>query len=338
MTIEKIVSNNRILVVLILLGSAIRLLLIPLPGFKIDVGDWFAWTIRLNEVGYSKFYSTQVFSDYTPGYMYVLGLLGIIKNVFQINDVGFYILLKLPAVFIDIALGVLIYTITINSSKFYRLLAASLIFLNPALIFNSSIWGQIDSILAFFILLTIYYLKKEALILSSLTLGLAFIIKPQTIAIFPVFAFFLMKSFNVKKFLKLSLPFLSIILILSFPFFQNNALIQLINLIFNTSKQYPYTSLFAYNFWGFISFWINDGTIWNGLSYQLWGYILFGIYWLMLSYFYFKKNLSLYTLSALALLGFYFLPTRVHERYLYPALVFLIVLIGINRSKVLFIF
>jgi len=43
-------------------------------------------------------------------------------------------------------------------------------------------------------------------------------------------------------------------------------------------------------------------------------------------------------MSALATLGFYFLPTRVHERYLYPSLIFLILAAIEQKSSKIIIF
>ena len=102
-------------------------------------------------------------------------------------------------------------------------------------------------------------------------------------------------------------------------------------------SDYSFTSLFASNLWGAVGFWIPDNTLWNGLSYQIWGYILLASYWLIIGYYYFKKKLSIYTLATLATLGFFFLPTRVHERYLYPAIVFLILITAYLRSRLLLI-
>lgn len=331
------VNDNRMILFIILLGLAVRLLLISLPGFKIDVNDWYAWSLRLNEVGYGQFYSSQVFSDYTPGYMYVLSFLGFLKNLLQINTQTFLLLLKLPAIFAEIILGVLIYKEVKNSVPiFYAQLAACLIFLNPALIFNSSVWGQIDGVLTLALFLTIYYLKNKKIILSSVLLGISLLIKPQTIAILPIFLLFTVSNFSIKNITKIALPSLFIIFIFSLPFF-TNPLTELLNLVVNTASQYPYTALFAYNFWGIVGFWIPDSQIWNSLSYQTWGYILLASYWIMIGYFYLKKKLSLYALATLATLGFFFLPTRVHERYLYPAIVFLVLLIAYHKSRLLLV-
>lgn len=328
--------KDRTFLFLIILGLTIRFTLAFLPGFKIDVNDFFAWAARLNEVGFPKFYSTKVFTDYPPGYMYILSFLGSLRNLLQINNQIFFLLLKLPAIFAEITLSILIYKeLKKYLSNFYSLLGCSFILFNPALIFNSSVWGQIDSVLTLFLYLAIYHLKNKMLMLSSIYLGIAFLIKPQTIALFPVFLLFFIKQLTVENFVKLTIPFIALTFLLGSPFFITNPFTGLIHLIISTANQYQYTSLFAYNLWGAIGFWKSDSQFWNGISYQQVGYILFFVYWIIIFYFYVKKKISLYAATTMTLLGFYFLPTRIHERYLYPAIVFLIIFASSIKSKLL---
>lgn len=45
-------------------------------GFRVDVGDFTAWAQWLASLGPGGFYAPGYFSDYPPGYLYVLWLLG----------------------------------------------------------------------------------------------------------------------------------------------------------------------------------------------------------------------------------------------------------------------
>lgn len=319
-------QKNYFIAALLIIGLCLRLLLSTLPGFKIDTDSWFAWSLRLQETGLSKFYSDQVFTDYTPGYLYILNFLGTIKKWLNLDTQIYLFILKLPAIISEIIIGFLVFIILkkkvgINAGS----LGALFVLLNLGLIFNSSIWGQIDSLLALLLLTAIYYLDKRKLTTSSIFFTLAFLVKPQAIALAPIYLIYIIKNFSFSNLLKIIIPGLTLTTILSLPFFPNQPLVSLINRILKTANEYPYTSLFAYNIWGWVGFWIQDNLKWQDLTYQTWGTILFGIYWIFLFVFALKKNVNLYLLSALALLAFYFLPTRVHERYLYPAIPFLII-------------
>lgn len=318
-------------------GLLVRLYLSIIPGFKIDVDAWFAWAHRLSSEGFIGFYSENIWTNYTPGYLYILKILGDFQNLFSINTEAFYLLLKLPPITSDLILSVFIYKI-ISESRFAKmsLVGSLLILFNPALIFNSAVWGQIDSILSLFMVISIYYLNKNQLALSSVLIGLAFLIKPQAIALAPVFLLFLFKNFSIKNFLQICLPGLLITIILSIPFFGIQSIQKLFELFLKMTGDYPYTSLFAYNFWGGVGFWIKDNQIWASLSFQHWGYLFYFSFWIGVAMWHlFKKNLSLYSLAILATLSFYFLPTRVHERYLYPAIPFLIIILCQFKSNIL---
>lgn len=330
--------KNKPLIALLLIGLTVRLLLLLLPGFKIDVNDWFAWAVRLDHFNFSQFYSKEVFTDYSPGYLYILALLGFLKSLFRLSDATFYLLLKFPATISDLIISLLVYKeVQKYISSKIALLGFVLVLFNPAIIFNSSIWGQIDSILALLMLAVIIMLKRGNLILSSVFFGLALMVKPQALVVIPILIIFLVTKFSFTNLTKLILPSFVIILILAFPFFPKQTLASLVQHTINTTTEYPYTSLNAYNLWGIVGFWINDGTMWNNFSYQVLGHILFIGFIVINNYFFFKKRLSLYALSALLTLGFFFLPTRVHERYLYPTLIFLIILAVAYKSRLLLV-
>lgn len=321
---------------LIIAGLTLRLLLALLPGFQFDMGDWLAWAVRLDYFNFSNFYSKDFFTDYTPGYLYVLSLLGFLKSAITIPDNTFYFLLKIPAIIAELAMGILIYKeVKSYLSKSWATIALVLIIFNPALFFNSSVWGQVDSISTLLMVLTVLTLKNNHLIKSSIFFGLALLVKPQAIALLPLFVFFLIRNLRLANLFKLLIPGLLVIFIFSYPFFPDQTLISLGQHIINSANTYPYTSVNAYNFWGIGGFWISDKPLWNNLSYNNWGYILLSVYWIIIAFLFVKKRLSIYAVAALATLGFFFFPTRVHERYLYPAIIFLILLSVTYKSKLL---
>lgn len=331
------ILKDRFLILTLLLGLLIRLALTPITGFRFDVDTWFAWADRLNIVGFSNFYSDQVWTSYPPGFLYILGVLGFIKNLFHISPPLFYMVLKLPSILSELATGIFIYRIIPDNFKNWKKIGLILIIFNPAFIFNSAVFGQFDGLFSLTLLLSAYFLSRKKLVFSSLFWGLSFLLKPQAILFLPVFAFYILKKFSIQSILKLFLPTTLIIFLFFLPFFANNPLAGPVNLITNLMGYYKYNSIFAYNLWGILGFWIADNNTWNYISYQNWSYILFAFFWFILAYFYFwkKKNLSIYTLSTLSALGFFFLLTRMHERYLYPSLVFLILMAVINKSRIL---
>jgi dolichyl-phosphate-mannose-protein mannosyltransferase len=368
-------EKKTLLILFLILGLCIRLVLATLPGFRIDVDAWFAWALRLYSEGTPHFYSPAIWTNYTPGFLYILYLLGALKDFLHITDPQFYYLLKVPAIICDLILAWLVFNevneqpsgrdhrvlnkttstglflspttgnssvgnsrVLVDNKKtnfFFALLAYLLILFNPSFIFNSSIWGQIDSILTLFMFLSIYFFVRRNLIISGIFWAVAILVKPQAIALSPVFLFFIIKNFSISNIFKLVFSSLLTLLILSIPFFTTTLGWGIFGLFKKMVGDYPYTSMFAYNFWGSFNFWVQDQTKFYFLTYQHWGYLLVTIFWIIIWGFYFKKKLSFYQLAALATLSFYFLPTRVHDRYLYPALVFLIVTATLSKNKLI---
>lgn len=331
------ILKDRFLISVLLIGLIIRLILTPIIGFKFDVDTWFAWADRLNNVSFAYFYSDQVWTSYPPGFLYILALLGLIKNLFQINNPQFFLILKIPSILAELAVGILVYRIIPNNFTRWKRIGLILVVLNPAFIFNSSIFGQFDGLFSLTLLLSAYFLNLNKIVLSSIFWGLSFLLKPQAILLLPVFPFYILQNFSIKNILKITLPATLLIYFSFLPFFASNLFSGSANLVTGLMGYYPYNSIFAYNFWGIFGFWISDKINLLNITYQNWGYILFMIFWITTGYFYYKKKLSILALCALTALSFFFLPTRMHERYLYPSLVFLILLSVLLKSRYLII-
>jgi len=104
--IKKIRANLFIpnIVYVLLLALIVRLTLSSFGTLRLDQGTFIAWSMNLAENGFRNFYLG--WSDYLPGYLYILWLLGKIKGI--IPDALLY---KLPAILADIATGFLIHKI-----------------------------------------------------------------------------------------------------------------------------------------------------------------------------------------------------------------------------------
>ncbi len=331
------ILTDRTFLILFIVGCTIRFSLSFIPGQVFDIDYWIQWSQKIAEVGPANFYGSSARTDYMPGYLYILWLLGFIKNLFSLDQQFFLILLKMPGILAELFLSVIIYILFKPFSPKLRNLAAGAILLNPALIFNSAVWGQIDSLLTLFMLLTVVFLYQQKLVFSSIFFSLSFLIKPQTLSLIFLPLVILCKKFSFLNFIKLIFPAFITIYLISLPFFPNQTFLNLFNLFSSTANQYSYNSLSAFNFWGIFGFWKEDNQIFLNFSIKNWGILMYLVYSLIILYYYYKKRFSLFTVASLATLGFYFLPTRVHERYLYPAIIFLIISSTQAKSSKLFL-
>lgn len=328
--------RNRFFLTLVSLGLIVRLGLAFLPGLTFDMGYWVNWSQRLQEASFLNFYTSDQRTDYMPGYLYVLYLLGNVKSLFHLDNTTYLYLLKLPGILADLVLSSVVYLVLL---KFKNLKSARLglvmICLNPALIFNSAVWGQIDGLLTLFMLLTIFTIILSKQVLAAFFLGLSILIKPQALLTIPALSLYFVRNFPIYRLLEIFPLAILIVVLFSIPFYGVNILPGLASYFQSISGQYPYNSLSAYNLWGILGFWIDDSKQIFDMTYQFWGIFLYFLFWVIVIFTYARKNIDLFSLSTLASLSFYFLPTRVHERYLYPAIVFLIISSLILKNRLL---
>ncbi len=193
-----------LLIVIIIGGMLLRVLvggvLLPLSGFRIDVGDFTAWAQRLAERGPGEFYDPSYFSDYPPGYLYVLWLLGSIGRALQPLILGVDItpgLVKLPGILADAGVAVMLflYSRRFLDGKFgawsgerLGLIAAAIYLFNPGTVFNSAVWGQVDSVGALAVLVTLYWLARGWTELAAVGATVALLIKFQYAFVIPIVA------------------------------------------------------------------------------------------------------------------------------------------------------
>jgi dolichyl-phosphate-mannose-protein mannosyltransferase len=191
------------------IGLALRLLLayalLPNSGLISDLNLYADWAITMANVGPSDFYAKIGFSDYPPGYLYVLWLIGEIGKViaFSTNvDVvtATTSLLKLPPILLDVCAAFMLYHIVRNWSADHsndgrRALFASAIYLfNPVTWYDSAIWGQTDAAGACLMLLGFIALIRWPSEAAAAIAVLASLVKPQFgVVLVPIICIVLVK-------------------------------------------------------------------------------------------------------------------------------------------------
>ncbi|HEY2473476.1 MAG TPA: phospholipid carrier-dependent glycosyltransferase, partial [Candidatus Cybelea sp.] len=337
----------------------VRLLFVPNEGFKTDVNTYIAWALALSERGFSSFYSSIGFADYPPGYFYVLAVVGRIWHLlFAAHDSGYNvlrILVKLPAILADLWVGALLFAVVRRFAAPTIALAASAIYLfNPATIYISASWGQVDSISGGFVLLAIYaLLRSEDFAAASraelgwivgawLAFGYSVLIKPQALVLLPIMVAFAFAAPDRRRERIIGtiagvVAALVLALLLSEPFHPSNpiaALVWLFQRYAYGSSVYPYNSVNAFNLWALRgTMWIPDSQRILGLPQYLWGLLLLvaAVALVVWRYLQDRSSAALLEASAITTLAFFVLSTRMHERYLFNALLFTIACLPFAR-------
>lgn len=304
-------------------------------GHKTDMGCFSAWSDMIFKGGIANFYTSDAFHDYPPGYMYVLYVIGAIKSLFGISGTA-PVLLKLPSLICNIGTGYIVY---ISAKKHFGAKISAVLsgayLLNPAVITNGALWGQVDSVYTFTVVLMIYLLSHKKMISSYFVFAICIFIKPQALIFTPVLILAIVENvflndFSSKRTIKnllLGLCAILMLFVLALPFGINNVIYQYTQ----TLAQYPYFTINAFNLWGML------GKNWSPISpaASATGYVLLALITVYSAYVFLKsKNVSKYCFTG-ALLSFltYMLSVKMHDRYAFPALALMLMAFATGRSR-----
>lgn len=313
-------------------------------GYDVDIGCFSWWSDAVFENGITKFYGLDAFTDYPPGYMYVLWVIGAIKKLFGLASDGTagILLIKLPAIACDLLIGYVIYLIAKKYTKFQNaILFSALYMFNPSVIINSATWGQVDSVFTLFVLLMCYFVTEKKLTVSYFVFAIGILIKPQTLIFTPVLIYGIidqvfLNDFDIKKMLKelgLGLLAIAMIFALAAPFGLSDVVSQYID----TMGSYEFASVNAYNMWTLLGKnWHGQDEIFLFMSFKQWGTFFIVAIVAVSALFSFRNKESeskYYLTGALIVTAMFTLSVRMHERYMYPALALLLAGAVVKRNK-----
>jgi len=307
------------LVGLLSLSFLIRLLLFPTQGYVNDLATFASWFNTAAEHGPRVFYSVVSWCDYPPFNVYFFLGFGSLAKALSGTSSMFYFIKLLPNLF-DTATAFLIFVFVRKRLDFKAaMLATALYAFNPAVVFNAAVWGQFDAIYTFFLVLSLMLALASKPEVSAVTFTLGILTKPQSIALLPLIAFLIFRKNGWRRLLTSILAGAATIFVVILPFEWSNPITFLSNIYFGAYRGYAVTSVNAFNMWALGGLWVPDGYLF------ILGWMLFGALTTFTLYVLYKRfNASgelLVLFSAFVLFfGFFMLPTRIHERYLFPAI------------------
>lgn len=317
------------------------------PGYAIDIGCFKAWANAASAHGPAGFYGSLDFADYPPGYMYVLWVPGFLRSLFSIDyDSSLYtVMIKLPSIIAEVAAAALLYRIAKRESGTrFGLLCASLILFNPALFFNSSVWGQIDSFFTLSMVLTLYCLEKDKYLLGAFAFAIGLLIKPQAIMFLPVvgLAYFyaLFKKGGALKAAANMIGALAIgaavIFLGALPFTGNQPTLWIVDKYIGTVGSYPYGTLNAFNLFALLGGnWTPDTQPLLLFDFKTWGMIFLVMICVAVVFVQWRsrERKPYFEISAFLIISLFMLMHMVHERYIVPSCMLLAFAYAYSRDK-----
>jgi hypothetical protein len=344
------------ILVLLALGFALRIIIayiLPGSGFKNDLDTFAFWANKLATSGPLNFYHGDFFIDYTPGYLYALWLVGIVEKALPSLD-----LIKIPAILADIGVAALIWSMIheLGGGRRAALLGAGLYLFIPVTWFDSVVWGQVDSVGLIFVLLAVRALWRDQPELAVVFTVIAGIVKIQLgVILVPITAAVIVRRYfwdagstpdPWRGFRRLFTSLgagLATAAVLGAPF--GLSILDLIDQVRKTAGGYPYLTVNAYNPWALVTRegaglaqsgqWLCDAITGTGadapcppgtetLIGPLWASIfadgLLVLVAIVIGILVARRPDRQTILVGLAVLAiaFFVVPTRVHERYMFP--------------------
>lgn len=211
-------------ILMFLLGAVtITGIIIHLCGIDFQSDDYqsflYPWWVQIENGGVQGL-ATQV-GNYNIPYQ-------IITYLFTLLPIGPLYSYKLLSIIFDFVLAcsaaLLVRNFCKNKSALKSVITYSLVFCSMTVVLNSAFWAQCDSIYVSFILLAIFFLRKEKNITSFVMLGIAFAFKLQFIFILPVFLYYYVSTRKVSILHFLIIPAVDFIMCLPAVILGRNAL------------------------------------------------------------------------------------------------------------------
>lgn len=356
---ETTANVTKKLIMFLVAALLLRLFLIRFPYmFTLDVNTFRSWTDTIIKVGPTNFY-TSTWSDYPPLFMYFLWIWGLIQMPFTGSSLMSVEWAKLPACIADVINGFLIFQILKGRVAIRSAFRTAVFYVfNPVVIFVSAVWGQVDAIITMMMLLISLTVLLNWLIPAATLTAAAMLVKPQGLFMIPLVFFSMWFKTPIKQWpiailagvatvwlgvlpatwTKLS-GFANIGMNLYVPAFIVQPFFWLQTQMRSTGDNYPYSTVNAFNIWMLPppnETWKPDNRILFFLPHHTWGIILLLIAFGLVAWYLYKNRHTVsafpyFLAGSVMLTSYYMLPTRMHERYIFPAIAFLALAAAFNR-------
>ncbi len=329
------------LLVLVLIWIVKTGALLIFPGFHVDVGTYEAWALRLAADGPTHAYHSGYFLDYPPGYLYVLWVAGLIARFFHASGTSLRIIVESPALIADFLLAAAMFAYAKRSKRPAMAMPAMLmVALNPAMLFDSVVWGQTDSVYTVVMWLGVAAIIAEQYEAGFALAAIAVLLKPQALALLPVVGLWALLTTDWRRWSRAALAFAATFVIGIIPFQIGHRADWIIKLYASGAGYYHETSVNAFNLMALVGGLrqLDSGTV-LGISYFALGMALLVPLYAFVAWILWRRRMprDLVYASFIAMFGFFLLAPRMHERYLYPALAFAIPL-ALESPEMLVVF
>jgi dolichyl-phosphate-mannose-protein mannosyltransferase len=304
------------LAIVLILAVALRWLAIGMTGHNGDVHIIHLWAERMAEVGPWGFYPGWI-SVY-PALLYLYWPMGLLLDGQALD-----LVIKASSIPFDLAIGLVLWLVVRRRAGTITAVgAAALYLLNPAVLIAGPLWGQIDAAGTLLFLLALMATASRRWATAGALAVMAGMAKPQFgLVIIPILfvAFRMWRSrTGLRPLVRTAVGMLAVYVIVAAPLLLDP--VRYADQLWQNAGNRPFVSLFALNPWGLlVGFEVQDG----GLAVVGATLLLIGLLAATIPLWRRQDLPAVLVAGSLIVFAFYFLPTRAHERYLFPAMALL---------------
>ncbi len=350
------IQQGIILVVIVALAVVIRLNFVESPGYVFDLRSFAGWMRVIQTNGVLSFYEPQYRIDAEDRTYPPLSTIsfGVLANVY--GEVGnarmetqrpaFVSLLKVFPIAAEIILIVAVY-VWLNPHPVIQRRISLALALYPALIVISGWWGQVDAMYTLFLVTALISLNKDRPLWAWASFAVALLLKQPAVFFAPLILVITFRRYGWRKTIQ-GIAVCAVLCFVAFaPFMLTSGVQNALSPYLQAGGTFPFFTNNAYNTWYILGSFVKEGAqvvfrdpelmdaqVWfAGLSYQAVGLLAFAAYTLFLMAIMWKQaeQRREFVWAAALFFGFFMLPTEVHERYLYPAAIFILIAVAQDR-------
>ncbi|PFC88812.1 hypothetical protein CN272_08190 [Bacillus anthracis] len=329
------------LIVVVVTSVLLRIYLVfHLEGYERDQLFFVDWMDTVGKYGLGDVYAHGDLVNYPPFFLALLGIYGMILSLFNIYVDAAGVLIRVPSIVFEVV-AIIIFAIASKriGNSIVRVALVTFFSFSPAVIVDGTIWGQVDMLHSILMVSSILLLMSKPT-WSGAIYAIALLAKFQSIVIAPVFAMYFLKVIfdkrEGKQLIKFIIGFCIPLLIFGLYFAAHGTFITMLTQAYlNAVGTFPTVTVFAMNIWyyaiGTDPNTIDTIQILPHITLKTVGLILLSIAAVLTClYVFFHRHMSTAVLLKAATFisfAFFMLPTQMHERYAFPALIFVIFLL-----------
>jgi Gpi18-like mannosyltransferase len=326
---------------LVVLGVAllVRVVAAATPGFADDRILFAQWAQLLAAHGPLAIYAPAVTPavDYSPGFLYVLWAIGAIHALLGGGEIAWRVLLEVVPIAGDLAIIVLLYGLARKiGSDGHAIIVAWVLALAPPLWFDSGLWGQADSIPIALAIVALGATQRGREDAAWPLLAMAVIVKPLVVVLGPLVAAIRGPGSSLARAIVGIAVSVFLAYVMTLPFTIERTPLGVLRFLLSRyvagAGKAPYVTAGGFSIYPiFTNFFTSDATRFGPFSYHAWGVglVIVVLAWIVVPLVRAPalrgdeaaRTRAIFGAASLSLLVLFLFATRMHERYLLPALV-----------------